>query len=399
MKRILFVIDSLNCAGAEKSLISLLNLIDYSKYNVDLQLFGYGGVLESLLPKDVNLLSPLDYTKFSSENLKNLFTEIKDVKTMRMLIARLKFSTNIRIKKSDNIEKTRIFWGLIGRFIEKNSTYYDIAISYSQGIPTFYVAEKINANKKIAWVNTDYRLNSKEKTFQERYYNLYKNIIIVSDSSKEIFLETFPKYKEKTKVIYDINNYDFIKKMSLVNEEYIEKLNQFKGIKIITLARLTEEKRLDRVLNAAKRLKDTNIHFKWLILGEGKLENKLKLEIKKKNLKENIILLGLKVNPYPYIKACDIYVQTSDLEGFGLAIAEARMLNKPVVTTRFDAVFNQMIHEKNGLVVDMNSDAVFNGIMRLINDESLRKNIIKYLENEKKGNVEEIDKFYKLIES
>ncbi|MFR7935379.1 MAG: glycosyltransferase [Clostridium perfringens] len=185
--------------------------------------------------------------------------------------------------------------------------------------------------------------------------------------------------------------------MSLVNEEYIEKLNQFKGIKIITLARLTEEKRLDRVLNAAKRLKDTNIHFKWLILGEGKLENKLKLEIKKKNLKENIILLGLKINPYPYIKACDIYVQTSDLEGFGLAIAEARMLNKPVVTTRFDAVFNQMIHEKNGLVVDMNSEAVFNGIMRLINDESLRKNIIKYLENEKKGNVEEIDKFYKLI--
>lgn len=399
MKRILFVIDSLNCAGAEKSLISLLNLIDYSKYNVDLQLFGYGGVLERLLPKDVNLLSPLDYTKFSSENLKNLFTEIKDVKTMRMLIARLKFSTNIRIKKRDNIEKTRIFWGLIGRFIEKNSTYYDIAISYSQGIPTFYVAEKINANKKIAWVNTDYRLNSKEKIFQERYYNLYKNIIIVSDSSKEIFLETFPKYKEKTKVIYDINNYDFIKKMSLVNEEYIEKLNQFKGIKIITLARLTEEKRLDRVLNAAKRLKDTNIHFKWLILGEGKLENKLKLEIKKKNLKENIILLGLKINPYSYIKACDIYVQTSDLEGFGLAIAEARMLNKPVVTTRFDAVFNQMIHEKNGLVVDMNSEAVFNGIMRLINDESLRKNIIKYLENEKKGNVEEIDKFYKLIES
>ncbi|EPB9413382.1 glycosyltransferase [Clostridium perfringens] len=399
MKRILFVIDSLNCAGAEKSLISLLNLIDYSKYNVDLQLFGYGGVLESLLPKDVNLLSPLDYTKFSSENLKNLFTEIKDVKTMRMLIARLKFSTNIRIKKSDNIEKTRIFWGFIGRFIEENSNYYDIAISYSQGIPTFYVAEKINANKKIAWVNTDYRLNSKEKTFQERYYNLYKNIIIVSDSSKKIFLETFPKYKEKTKVIYDINNYDFIKKMSLVNEEYIEKLNQFKGIKIITLARLTEEKRLDRVLNAAKRLKETNIDFKWLILGEGKLENKLKLEIKKKNLKENIILLGLKVNPYPYIKACDIYVQTSDLEGFGLAIAEARMLNKPVVTTRFDAVFNQMIHEKNGLVVDMNSDAVFNGIMRLINDESLRKNIIKYLENEKKGNVEEIDKFYKLIES
>lgn len=399
MKRILFVIDSLNCAGAEKSLISLLNLIDYSKYNVDLQLFGYGGVLESLLPREVNLLKPLDYTQFADKSLKKAFSGINNIKTLKMMVSRIKFSTRIRLKNFNNIEQARIFWSTLSHLIEKNNNYYDIAISYAQGVPTFYVADKVNAKKKFAWVNTDYKLNAKEKKFQKKYYDLYKNVVVVSDSSKEIFLEIFPNYREKTKVIYDINNYEFVKKMSLIRESYIEELEAFKGIKIITLGRLTEEKRFDRVLWTAKKLKERNINFKWLILGEGKLEKKLELEIKKNNLKENVIMLGLKINPYPYINACDIYVQTSDFEGFGLAIAEARMLNKPVVTTRFDAVFNQMIHEKNGLVVDMNSEGVFHGIMRLINDEKLRKSIIKYLEKEKKGNLEELNKFYKLIES
>ena len=90
-------------------------------------------------------------------------------------------------------------------------------------------------------------------------------------------------------------------------------------------------------------------------------------------------MLGVKANPYPYIKNSDIYVQTSKYEGFGLAIAEARMLNIPVVTTRFDAVYNQMIDEKNGLVVDMNADAVCDGILRLINDTELRERIVQYL--------------------
>ena len=173
----------------------------------------------------------------------------------------------------------------------------------------------------------------------------------------------------------------------------------FDGLKILTIGRFAYQKGYDIALDACKKLREYGINFKWYVLGKGPLQDEIEIYIKENKLEDYFKILGVKSNPYPYIKDCDIYVQTSKFEGFGLAIAEARMLNKPVVTTRFDAVFNQMIHEKNGLVVDMNSDAVFNGIMRLINDESLRKNIIKYLENEKKGNVEEIDKFYKLIES
>lgn len=108
-------------------------------------------------------------------------------------------------------------------------------------------------------------------------------------------------------------------------------------------------------------------------------------------------MLGVEANPYTFIQNADIYVQTSRFEGYGLAIAEARMLNVPVVTTRFDSVFNQMINEKNGLVVDMSAEAVYEGVLKLIENLTLRDEIIKYLMAEKKGNVEELEKFYQLI--
>ena len=110
------------------------------------------------------------------------------------------------------------------------------------------------------------------------------------------------------------------------------------------------------------------------------------------------MLLGTRANPYPYIKCSDIYVQTSKLEGYGLDMAEARMLNTTVVTTLFDAVYAQMGEGENGLVVDMTSEAVADGIERLIKDKELYEHIVEYQKQEKKGNYEEIDKFYTLIE-
>ena len=123
---------------------------------------------------------------------------------------------------------------------------------------------------------------------------------------------------------------------------------------------------------ACKKLKEKGINFKWYVLGKGPLKEEIEDYIKQNDLSEHFILLGVKANPYPYIKNSDIYVQTSRFEGFGLAIAEARMLNIPVVTTRFDAVYNQMVDGKNGLVVDMNADAVCEGILKLINDTDIK---------------------------
>lgn len=395
MKKVLFVIDSLHCAGAEKSLTTLLSLLDYSKYDVDLQLFGYGGALEELVPKEVNILKPMEYIKFSSLSTKNAV--IKSLKNMnfKMLSSRLKFSLAIRKNNYSNAQKARVYWQKVSNVIENNNKEYDIAISYAQGVPTFYVAEKVCAKKKLAWVNVSYKLEDEDRVFQEQFYDKYNKIVAVSDSAKNIFLETFPKYTDKLEIIYDINDADFIKKMSDQGQSYND---NYTGLRILTIGRLANQKGYDIALEACKILKEKGIEFKWYSLGVGPLKEEIEKYINENNLENNFKLLGVKSNPYPFIKDCDIYVQTSRFEGFGIAIAEARMLNKPVVTTRFDAVYNQMKDRKNGLVVDMNSQGIVNGILELINNKKLTNEIISYLKTEKKGNTEELEKFYKLIE-
>ncbi len=440
-KKILFVIDSLVCAGAEKSLVTLLSLIDYSKYDVDLQMFAYGRPLDELIPKEVNILKPFKYTTFLESGLMQSLNGCFRDKKIKMLKARLKYSIALRKGKFSNATKARLYWQNVSEVIENNTKEYDVAISYAQGVPTFYVAEKVSATKKYAWVNVSYRLNYEDKVFQEKYYDKYNKIVAVSDSAQDIFIGTFPKYKDSTCVIYDINDSNMINKMSNIGDTYEDK---FEGIRILTIGRLAHQKGYDIALEACKILKSRGIKFRWYVLGKGQLEPEIKKyiyennldeefkllgitsnpykylksrgikfrwyvlgkgqlepEIKKyiyeNNLDEEFKLLGITSNPYKYIKDCDIYVQTSRFEGFGLAIAEARMLNVPVVTTEFDAVYNQMIDGKNGLVVKMNSTAVAEGICELINNKKLYDNIVSYLTQEKKGNTEELDKFYSLI--
>lgn len=394
-KKLLFVIDSLPCAGAEKSLITLLSQLDYEQYEVDLQLFAYGWTLDELVPKEVNFLPPLSYTNYSNQNLKQMILNCRNLTQFKMIVARLRYSLFIRKGHLTNAQMARLYWQSIGSVIEKNEKVYDVAISYAQGIPTFYVADKTRAAKKYAWVNVSYTLGEEDRLFQEKYYQAYERIVAVSESAEEIFLESFPMFKDRMTIIYDINDYQMIKRMSELEPEF--KLDA-PHLKLLTIGRLDHQKGYDIALEAARLLKERGILFTWYVLGKGGLYDEIKQTIQKYGLEKEFILLGITANPYPMIKQCDIYVQTSKFEGYGLAIAEARMLDKPVVTTKFDAVFNQMVHEKNGLVTPMDGVGVADGIERLLKEPDLYHAIVDYLNQEKKGNVEEIAYFYQLIE-
>ncbi|BEH91619.1 hypothetical protein T23_17210 [Turicibacter faecis] len=394
-KKLLFVIDSLPCAGAEKSLITLLSQLDYEQYEVDLQLFAYGWTLDELVPKEVNFLPPLSYTNYSKQSLKQMILNCRNLTQFKMIVARLRYSLFIRKGHLTNAQMARLYWQSIGSVIEKNEKVYDVAISYAQGIPTFYVADKTRAAKKYAWVNVSYTLGEEDRLFQEKYYQAYERIVAVSESAEEIFLESFPMFKDRMTIIYDINDYQMIKRMSELEPEF--KLD-VPHLKLLTIGRLDHQKGYDIALEAARLLKERGILFTWYVLGKGGLYDEIKQTIQKYGLEKEFILLGITANPYPMIKQCDIYVQTSKFEGYGLAIAEARMLNKPVVTTKFDAVFNQMVHEKNGLVTTMDGVGVADGIERLLKEPDLYHAIVDYLNQEKKGNVEEIAYFYQLIE-
>lgn len=392
-KKVLIVIESLVCAGAEKSLISFLSTLDYNRFEVDLQLFKYGGEFEQFLPKEVRLLPPFEYTQFIEKNVIQQFLTL-DIPKLK---ARWGYSMAIRQGQTFHVDKARLYWKHIAPCLPTPEKKYDVAIGYAQGLPTFYVAEKVNASSKMSWVNVSYRLTGINKEFQEKFYANMDHIVTVSDSAYTVFQEIYPQFASKMLVIWDMLDATFIDKLSKVPTE----TGMSKQVPcLLTIARLNKpQKGYDISLEACKILKERGIAFKWYAIGRGPYKEEMEQFIEANHLQDTFILLGTTSNPYPYIKDCTLYVQTSRHEGYGLSIAEARILNRPVVTTEFDAVYNQMVPEKNGLVVKQDPVAVADAIERLLKDKELYNSIVAYQQQEKKGNQEEIEKFYQLIEA
>lgn len=398
-KKILFVIESLVCAGGEKSLTTLLNLLDYERYDVDLQLFSYGGELETLLPKEVNMLPRLPYFAQCRGPLpkqaKRIFRAPAEYKA---LAARIMYSAELRIHKMGSFQQAIAFWKHTAKCFENTEKEYDIAVAYAQGTPTFYVADCVKAKRKIAWINASYKLSGKYRDFSIKEYKKFDKISCVSESGKQDFLDCFPMFAEKLFVTKDINDPDFIFRMAKEpSEAGREMYVPDSCTKILTVGRFAWPKGYDIAVEACSILKKRGKHFKWFVLGKGNHEQQIREHVKRLQIQDDFIILGVRANPYPYYDQADIYVQTSRVEGFGLAIAESRMLNTPVVTTRFDAVYAQMVDGENGLVVDMTPEAVADGIQRLLEDRELYDHIVEYQSREKKGNKEEIEKFYKLL--
>ena len=390
-KRLLVVIESLVCAGAEKSLISFLSTLDYSRFEVDLQLFKYGGEFEQFLPKEVRLLPPFEYTQFIEKSVFQQFLTL-DIPKLK---ARWGYSIAIRQEQTFHVDKARLYWKHIAPCLPTPEKKYDIAIAYAQGLPTFYVAEKVNAAIKMSWVNVSYHLKGINKDFQEKFYAAMNHIVTVSDSAYSVFKEVYPQFASKMLVIWDMLDAQFIEKLSHVPTETSMSRNT---PCLLTIARLNKsQKGYDISLEACKILKERGINFKWYAIGRGPYKEEMEEYIAANNLQDTFILLGTTSNPYPYIKDCTLYVQTSRHEGYGLSIAEARILNRPVVTTEFDAVYNQMVPGKNGLVVKQDPVAVADAIERLLKDKELYNSIVAYQQQEKKGNQEEIEKFYQLV--
>ena len=398
-KRILFVIESLSAAGAEKSLVTLLNLLDPERLDIDLQLFAYGGEMERMLPGYVNLLPPISFFEACNGSVFDSFRRAPKGRKLRYLFSRIAYSLDLRRKKHTNPEKAVRFWKHCGKCFDSFEKEYDYAIAYAQGVPTFYVADCVIPKVgRFAWVNVDFRLKGFERSFaQDKYVRIDKSCA-VSDQAKEVFAETFPELSDRLIVIRDINDGSMITKMSELHSSAETEMAEG-PVRILTVGRLAAQKGYDIAVEACRILCERGLSFTWYVLGKGPLENDIREKIMTDGINGRFVLLGVRGNPYPYFRQADIYVQTSKHEGFGLAIAEARILNVPVVTTNFDAVWQQMINGENGLVVEMNAEAVADGIEKLISDRELYVHIKEYLQNEEKGNYGELDRFYSLLET
>lgn len=198
----------------------------------------------------------------------------------------------------------------------------------------------------------------------------------------------YPYLSNKTEVIYNIVDIDEIIERS--NEKIKLEFNS-NYINLLTVGRLTEEKGYDLIPYVVRKLKEKRVKFKWYIIGEGELRSKLEEQIISLNLQEDIILLGSLDNPYPYFKNCDIYVQPSRHEGYCITLAEARIFNKPIVTTNFVGALEQITNNETGLVVSFNISELVTAIYKLITNKELRIKFSNNLINEKLDVTTKID--------
>lgn len=391
--KLLFVIESLTLGGAEKSLITLLNHLDYEKYDVDLQLFSYHGSLQKYVPKEVTLLPSLTFFQYTSVSYKYF---LKKLCRPIMLVSQVIYSMKLRLFKSTNIEKAVFFWKSCSKCFIQNDITYDVAIAYAQGIPTFYVADKIKANSKIAWVNSDYNPMKKVIPYIVKKYNKFDYINLVSKESLNKFKVRFPFIRNKLVMIKDIIDYQLIEEMA--KENPLLKLNYNSGTKILTVGRLSPQKGYELLVDSAYLLKQKDVNFVWYIIGEGKERKKIEKKIVTYDLIKNVILLGAKENPYPYFKNCDLYVQTSLYEGYCITVSEAKIFNKAIISTNFDAIYSQIVDKETGLITNKDADSIADTIIEVITDTKLKIKLTENLKKEMKGNYQELDLFQELID-
>ncbi|KAB2439569.1 glycosyltransferase [Bacillus luti] len=392
-KKLLFVIDSLTIGGAEKSLVSLLNLIDFSKYEIDLLLFKKGGDLEKHIPKHIKILPVPEYFRYIN---KERFSMDKSIK---YLYYRIK--TSVYLRKNNYQKKVlhseQVVFRSINKIILQLQKKYDVAIAYSQGMPTYFVANKVTASQKIAWINTDYVNTLYDKEIDYESYKQMNKIITVSRNTQDTVSKIRKEYDNKVDIILDVINPKMIYKLS---EEYeVVEFNK-SYINILTVGRLVTAKSYNTAIEVAKLLKESGYKFKWFGIGEGPEREKLQELIDTYGLNDYFILLGKKLNPYPYMKNCDIYVQTSIKEGFGLTVSEAKIVKRPIVCTNFATAKEIINHNVDGLIVEHDIKSIYNGIRKYLDDGSFRDSIIKKLNSiEPYSSVNQLKKFYEIIES
>lgn len=392
-KKILFVMESMGSGGGERSLLTLLQLLDYEKYAVDLLLFNPTGLFMDMIPKQVNIIGfEENYSVFSQPLAQSVKSYVLKGKLLSA-IERVMYSKAVNSKQGSTLYRDQLAWKYMKKAFKNKLTGYDAAVGYLEGKPNFFVADCVEAKVKIGYVHNDYNKLKMDKNLDKPFFEKMDYIVSVSEECCNVIENVFPEFKNKVRKIENITSPSTLKKMA--DSTVIEYENLNKKI-LLTVGRLSQQKGYDIAVDAAEILDKNGVEFKWFAIGKGELKAEIEQKIKEKKLEDKFILLGERANPYPYINGCDIYVQSSYYEGKSIAIDEAKCFAKPIVTTKFTTVLDQLTDGKTALLAEIEAKSVAEKIMQLVHDESLCKTLSENLKKEKVGNEEEIEKFYKL---
>ena len=393
-KNIVFVIPSLTAGGAEKSLVNLLNTIDYTLFNVDLVLLHKKGIFLSMVPSEVTIVKlNLNYNLFSKELITSSLAFLKFGK-FNLIYNRILFFAKNKFTKNKAVAEQNS-WKNIQKSIDKLPKKYDVAIGFLEKSSIYFAVDKIDAKVKMGWIHTTYSSSGMNAKFDTNYFEKCNAVIAVSPDCEADLQSNFPNLKNKFKTIYNIVSASVIHNLS--NQNCDDVLFSNAQNSIVTVARLSSEKGIDLAVETSKILIKKYINFKWFVIGDGQDRENLEKKIKEYQLQNHFFLIGLKQNPYPYLKLCTLYVQPSQYEGKSMAIEEAKILCKPIVVTNFTTAKDQINHNENGIIAAMNAESLSNEIMNVLQNSNLQEKLRLNLSKEQLGTEQEINKLYEII--
>ncbi|MHC1775897.1 MAG: glycosyltransferase [Lentimicrobium sp.] len=346
-QKILFIIPSLEEGGAERVLVNLLNKFDYQRFEVDLCVVEKRGIYFGEIPPQIKII-----TLFNNKFVCKIFNGLHVRYNISLLY---KWIANRKIKSS-----------------------YDIGISFLDSAYTdilFFLKDKIS--RKISWIHSSYQTYQnfgkfytgayKERIIANRYSKL-DNIVFVSNDSKKEFEEIFGQFPGMS-VIYNMIDAKGVKKKA---EEPLPAPFEADVANIVALGVLLPVKGYDKLIRAARLLKNDGVRFKLRILGNGDLENELKLLVRELDLEKEVELPGFHYNPFPFLKHSDVFAMTSVSEGLPTALIEAMILGLPTVVTDCSGCREIAGRGEFGIMTPQTDAGIYQGLKEAINSPSIQ---------------------------
>lgn len=398
MKKILIFSHAMEIGGAERALLGLLETFDTTKYEIDLFLMRHQGELMKYIPSNIHLLP--ENPRYAC--LAIPFADVLKRRQFGVALGRYigKRKASQRVKElrlpADNdvaLEYSHKYTRWAMPLVSDKE--YDLAISFLT--PHYFCAEKVKAKKKIAWIHTDYGVVGVDHASQLKMWESFDVIASISDRVTDSFLKVFPELKGKIQLLPNMMPTKYMESMTKAFTVERE-MPEDGSIRLLSVGRFCRAKNFDNVPDICKRIRETGANVTWYLIGYGGDEPLIRQKIAEAGMQEHVIILGKKENPYPYMKACDIYVQPSRYEGKCVSVIEAQILNKPVVITNYATSASQLENGVDGVIVPMDNEECAKGIAKVISNKELQNEMCKNMAKRDYTNAGEINKIYRLME-
>ena len=396
MKKILIFSHAMEIGGAERALLGLLEAMDYTQYSVDLFLMRHTGELLKYIPEEVKLLPEIPQYASLAVPISQVARKRQYKVLAGRVIGKLKAikrekQLGVEVDGSIQLEYSHKYTCFaMPELAEK----YDLAISFLT--PHYFVANKVTAKTKIAWIHTDYTKVNIDVKSERKMWKKYDHIISISDAVTQSFLVKFPELENKIEVIKNIMPSKCIQEQ--VRENCVEKEIPNDGsIKLLSIGRFCYAKNFDNIPQICGLIRKNGLNVKWYLVGYGGDEGLIRQKIKEYHMEEFVVVLGKKENPYPYIATCDFYVQPSRYEGNSVSVREAQLLNKPVVITDYATAKSQLENGVDGLIVPMDNEKCAELLSRILLDEKKAQLLKENMRKRDYSNVSEVNKLYDVL--